>query len=761
MRYWRGVANLRPSWGNPNAQRVAPITHEPPHSFLNRLTFKRTLSTTSNGHDILIEKFSTLLPLSSKGSKSAAIMDPMDQVLRAFKQIPCPQGDSCRQPGCQWQHSWETQQRPTIPSASSLSVTPAAPPTPVAPVAQVTPSAAPVIEHRQDEDAPRKRRKVELGEPESAPTQPEVPPAAVRASTMTKRVSPPPLKRSLPQTASSTPSSARAFHTSASKPSPPRKSGATPAHKKAASTPKATPQRKAETLNPRHLTTASPATHEFRLKALKALHTEYKRLNDELKKDDEKKLVMSDQELIWLALDNEQKLCIDKPMIYQNCIKNLIMSNKKKTPKQWLDERLVEWEKKKEPRQKESHLGLPTIIKTDLSFKQEVQFLKFLETPIKDLGKFGYVPVAPSDEEVKKAREGEQASLGWEVCDRCTTRFQVFPGRREEDGVLASGGSCLHHPGRTYFPNRVAGKSEKPAKRYSCCQESVGDSTGCTTKEHHVFKTSSPARLAALMPFVETPPNPEAPKNRAVAFDCEMGYTVYGLELIRVTATSWPDGATLLDVLVRPLGEIIDLNSRYSGVWPEDIANAEPWEKGKPPVVDDTETGEGVDGVNKPRKKMQIVPSPMAARDALFSLISPETPLIGHGLENDLNSIRIIHPTLVDTVLLFPTTSGLPMRMGLKKLMETKLNRAIQVEKTGEGVMGGHDSAEDARAAGELVRFKVMEKWKQMKLDGWTIREGGEVFEPPSDQQKKRKRAERGLTTEFLEKWGVVVEDDI
>ncbi|KAK4162641.1 hypothetical protein QBC43DRAFT_214856 [Cladorrhinum sp. PSN259] len=674
----------------------------------------------------------------------------MDQVLRAFKQIPCPEGDKCRRPGCQWQHSWDTQSTPGIPSTS-------------------TPSAAPAIQDKEDEDAPRKRRKVELEERLSASAEPEVPKAAARASTITKRVSPPPLKRKPPQPATSTPTPARSLHTSATKPSPRQigvVSSATVAIKKGVTPQKATPkktapQRKPETLNPRHLSVASPATHEFRLKALKMLYTEYKRLNDEIKKDakdDEKKVVMSDQELIWLALDNEERLCIDKPMVYQNCIKNLIMTYRKKTPKQWLDERLVEWEKKQP-----STPGVPTIIETGLTASQEFEFLKFLETPIKDLSQFGYVPIAPSDAEVQKAREGQEASFGWEVCDRCSTRFQVFPGRREEDGLLASGGSCTHHPGRTYFPNRVHSRREVQAKRYNCCQESVGDSTGCTKKEHHVFKASSPARLAALIPFMETPPNPDAPKDRAVAFDCEMGYTVYGMELIRLTATSWPDGALLLDVLVKPMGEIIDLNSRYSGVWPEDIANAEPWEKGNPPVVEDTvdnsagTAAETESDAIKPRRKMQIVPSPMVAREALFSLISPKTPLIGHGLENDLNAMRIIHPTLVDTVLLFPTTSGLPMRMGLKKLMEQKLNKAIQVEKIGEDVKGGHDSAEDARAAGELVRFKVMEKWKQMKLDGWKIGEGGKGFVPPPGPLKE-KNIQGALTADFLEKWGVATE---
>src|SRR4051812_35657602 len=31
----------------------------------------------------------------------------MDAVLRNFKSIPCPSGDKCTTPGCQWQHSWD------------------------------------------------------------------------------------------------------------------------------------------------------------------------------------------------------------------------------------------------------------------------------------------------------------------------------------------------------------------------------------------------------------------------------------------------------------------------------------------------------------------------------------------------------------------------------------------------------------------------------------------------------------------------------
>jgi hypothetical protein len=485
---------------------------------------------------------------------------------------------------------------------------------------------------------------------------------------------------------------------------------------------------------------------------LKLLHEQFQRLNNELKKDakdDEQKLVLSDQELIWMALDKEQHAATDKPSIYQNVIKNQIMVYKRMTPGQWKDERVAALKKEKARAATSSGkklttnriLGPPKLIETGLTSQQEVDFLSHLYTPIDKLAQYGYVHTPPSDEDIAKAREGEKASFGWEVCDRCSTRFQVFPGRREEDGALASGGQCVHHPGRMYYPERAPGETDKPARRYRCCQQAVGDSPGCATAPTHVFKTTSPARLATVIPFERTPPNPLAPKDRAVCFDCEMGYTVRGMELIRLTATSWPDAKELLDVLVQPVGEILDLNSRYSGVWPEDIRNAVPWSAKGLSSAQDEPDGQGEEKEEEQakepqpgRKKMQIVSSPIVARDLLFSLISPETPLIGHGLENDLNAVRIVHPTLIDTILLYPHRRGLPMRYGLKMLMETHLNKAIQVEGDPEAAMG-HDSAEDARAAGELVRLKVQEKWAEMKSQGWRLVDG--AFVPPGWGEKK------------------------
>ncbi|KAK4104505.1 hypothetical protein N658DRAFT_419009 [Parathielavia hyrcaniae] len=680
----------------------------------------------------------------------------MEAVLRNFKLIPCPTGDSCTKGNCPWQHPRDQ----TLAPATGDSGT-------------------------RDEDGPRKRRKVS-SEPASTPvklssTEPE--PASSK-----RPVSPPPLKRKAPQQPKGQP----ALVSTPAKPSPPvsavsptaaTKHDQNDAHLPVARQP-TTPQnvmvRKPESLNPRHLKSAAPAPHDFRYKALKLLHEQFQKHNDELKKDakqDEQKFVLSAQELIWLALDDEQRMATENPSIYQNVIKNRIMAYKRMTTAQWMGERVAEYRKKSAQATpglltpKKSALGPPKVIQTGLTPKQEVKMLDYLRTPIESLAKWGYVPVAPSEEDIAKAREGQEASLGWEICDRCTTRFQVFPGRREEDGALASGGKCVHHPGRLYYPDRVLGDVDKPARRYRCCQQVVGESPGCVSGSTHVFKTTSPARLAAVTPFAATPPNPLVPKDRAVCFDCEMGYTVRGLELIRLTATSWPEGGELLDVLVKTVGEILDLNSRFSGVWPEDIVTAEPWsaadehttttttttmtqDKDGASAADETDaehaSQKGEKKQKQEKKRLQIVPSPTVARDLLFNLIAPDTPLIGHGLENDLNAVRVIHPTLVDTILLFPHRRGLPMRHGLRMLMETQLNRAIQVEQV-DGKVTGHDSAEDARAAGELVRLKVMEKWRDMRALGWGVGEGGEFVPPGSDGVAGGGKAGGGLSEGFLE----------
>ena len=55
-------------------------------------------------------------------------------------------------------------------------------------------------------------------------------------------------------------------------------------------------------------------------------------------------------------------------------------------------------------------------------------------------------------------------------------------------------------------------------------------------------------------------------------------------------------------------------------------------------------------------------------RERLHALMDADSILVGHALENDLKTLRIIHHRCVDTALLFPHGSGAPYRKALRDL---------------------------------------------------------------------------------------------
>jgi RNA exonuclease 1 len=60
---------------------------------------------------------------------------------------------------------------------------------------------------------------------------------------------------------------------------------------------------------------------------------------------------------------------------------------------------------------------------------------------------------------------------------------------------------------------------------------------------------------------------------------------------------------------------------------------------------------------------------PLASvRKALDEIINADTILVGHALDNDLKTMRIIHHKCVDTAILFPHRAGPPYRRALRVL---------------------------------------------------------------------------------------------
>jgi hypothetical protein len=442
-----------------------------------------------------------------------------------------------------------------------------------------------------------------------------------------------------------------------------------------------------------------PATLAKRVALLKALHSYMKPQNDKLLKavkPEIKALYLNANQLNKLAVDEEEKIAIENPVVYENILKQRLVKLKAMTPEVWVKERREATVKENGDAPKKAP---PKKVDTGLTPEQEITFLSMLKCPQDGLDNHGYVTKLPTESELVETSMALETAAGWEECDRCSTRFQVFPERREEDGALTSGGRCTHHWGKRIFPKRSRNAPAEPT-RLTCCNAEVG-SPGCTTHDTHVYNVKNAKRLSLMMPFIETPENEQAPEHTAVCFDCEMGYTTNGLELLRLTVISWPQHKPLVDVLVRPLGHLLDVNTRFSGITAEQFVNAKPYDSANPKPI---------------RNDLRIVDSPYIARDLFLSHVSPATPVLGHALENDLNTIRLIHPTIIDTVLLYPTRQGLPFRHGLKTLAKMHLGEDIQ-----QGGAAGHDSYEDARTTGELVRFKVKEKWKSLKAEGWVV----------------------------------------
>lgn len=496
------------------------------------------------------------------------------------------------------------------------------------------------------------------------------------------------------------------------------------------------PQR--ETLNPRSVANA-PVEHSTRILYVKKLHEFMKPLNDKIKNyadQETKALALDGSQLVLLALDEEEKIARDEKSLYANVIKLRMVRLKKMSLEDWklflLEKRIKDEDPERKVQEPPKSIERP--IETGLTEGQERKILRHLLARQDGLEAYGYVTSPPSDEDVAKAKEGVDASGGWEKCERCASHFPVFPNRRLEDGALTDNGPCQYHHGRLQYPtlDNLEKKAQhaygQPLERsYTCCRQEMG-SLGCVEAESHVFKVYDRNRLASQLQFECTPDNPKIGVDSAVSFDCEMCFTVCGMELVRLTALSWPHGEKLLDVLVRPLGAILDLNSRYSGIHPEDYIHALPYDHDSKSNEDqnaEAQNGSANKGTSGMASRLRIVDSPKVARQLLFDFLTPSTPLIGHAIENDLSSVRIVHPCIVDTVLLYPQGSGLPFRRGLKSLTKHYLWRDIQMA----GAQG-HDSTEDAKATGDLVREKVKRKWWEMKRSGWTLSEDGKIVPP-------------------------------
>lgn len=269
----------------------------------------------------------------------------------------------------------------------------------------------------------------------------------------------------------------------------------------------------------------------------------------------------------------------------------------------------------------------------------------------------------PNKKQPKKKQQQQQLSPNEHVpCARCTSFFNV-----KNETHSAKSGRCTYHYGKLKFPDHLTMLSA-----YDCCNGSR-ESKGCTQANRHVwngFKDGLNLRVENFKMTEYSPSFGYLNEHRMYALDCEMCYTECGLEVTKVTMVD-VRGTVVYDTLVKPDRPIVDYNTRFSGITEDDFAK-------------------------NPFKTLDEV------RSDLLQNIGYNTILVGHGLDTDLVVLRLVHNLVVDTSLLFsnPNSTVGPHKMSLKSLASRLLKREIQIAY-------GHDSIEDARAAMDLVLYKI------------------------------------------------------
>ncbi|XP_057576640.1 RNA exonuclease 1 homolog [Hippopotamus amphibius kiboko] len=248
------------------------------------------------------------------------------------------------------------------------------------------------------------------------------------------------------------------------------------------------------------------------------------------------------------------------------------------------------------------------------------------------------------------------------TCCRCGKIYGVTPTGKQT-------GECHYHFGRVLsHKGQVLGGLER---RYSCCEGVLG-SPGCQVAKLHVHDQKENLE-GFVKTFVKFPPHNG--NHGVFAVNCEVCYTAKGLELTRVTVVD-PSLHVVYDTFVKPDEEVIDYNTRFSGVAEDDLK--------------DTKTS---------IRDVQAI---------LLNLFSADTILIGHSFEHSLYALKLIHPSVVDTTVMFPHRQGLPHKRSLESLAADCLQRTIQDD--------GHSSSENATACMELVLWKVKDDLKGRKL---------------------------------------------
>lgn len=244
----------------------------------------------------------------------------------------------------------------------------------------------------------------------------------------------------------------------------------------------------------------------------------------------------------------------------------------------------------------------------------------------------------------------------------------------------------------------------------------------CSGAEQHYPRFYLPRKMESLWQFHPTPqtPNISSPDIRAaVAIDCEMGQAASGdSELIRITLVDYFSSAVLIDSLVYPSEKMEHYRTQYSGVNGRDMEAAR-------------RTGTCIMGRDN-------------ARFSVWRYVGPETVVVGHSAHNDLDSLRWIHPVVVDTYII---------EARLQKKKEDEAKKAEGKPKDGNATTGkGETHCLATKPNGnEHVRVHVQNEDGEAKSDKGSRepKKSSNLGANPDkvsgkDKQEPRKRKNKG-----------------
>jgi DNA-directed RNA polymerase subunit M/transcription elongation factor TFIIS len=188
---------------------------------------------------------------------------------------------------------------------------------------------------------------------------------------------------------------------------------------------------------------------------------------------------------------------------------------------------------------------------------------------------------------------------------------------------------------------------------------------------------------------------------RLIAIDCEMVDVTEAKQatrkaLARLSAVD-ASGAVLIDELVQPPVPVSDYLTQWSGISARML--------------------EGVTTTLADAQQMLL--RCMGGSDCI---------LVGHGLENDLHALRMVHDRVVDTAVCYPRSN---VEDGRKQSLRTLASKLLKqkIQQDGQDAAGrddagnkgiGHDSVEDASTAMRLALMRLRFGYDDVKIANYS-----------------------------------------